>query len=114
MTDEATPGVGRVVGGESTSARLRRVERERDKAQHELAHARFEIDKLMMTTKRCDMGGLWWYPDPSGPAVYEDPCRAPVTHRYHAPGMAEGHWMYRCAVHVTWLDAPGMVVEQLR
>lgn len=67
-----------------------------------------------MTTKQCDVGGRWRYPNSSGPAVYVDPCRAPVTHRYRTPGMVEGHWSHRCAVHVAWLNAPGVVVEELR
>jgi hypothetical protein len=63
--------------------------------------------------KRCDMGGDYWYPQIPGPAVYKEPCRQSPTHRYRVPGMVEGHWGYRCAQHVTILNAPGLIIEPL-
>ena len=62
---------------------------------------------------RCDIGGDYWYPRLDMPAVYNEPCTAPPTHRYQTDGMAEGHWQHRCATHVGWLDAPGMTIEPL-
>jgi hypothetical protein len=62
---------------------------------------------------RCDIGNCYWYPEIPGPAVYVLPCMEPVTHRYQAPGMADGHWSHRCQKHVTWLSAPGLVIEPI-
>jgi hypothetical protein len=52
----------------------------------------------------CDIGGDYWYPEPSRPAVYSEPCPNPPTHRYRGPGFVEGHWSHRCAEHVGLLD----------
>lgn len=63
--------------------------------------------------KRCDVGGNYFWPMVDGPAVYEPPCEATATHRYRSPGMVEGHWQYRCAQHVGWLDRNVCTVEPL-
>lgn len=62
---------------------------------------------------RCDIGGLYWYPDFHGPAEYEEPCANPPTYRWRSDGIAPGHWNYRCDQHMRWLDrtTPGMTIE---
>jgi hypothetical protein len=70
-------------------------------------------EPIRLITQRCDIGGDYAYPDPSEPAVYQQPCSERPTHRYRALGMVEGLWLYRCSTHVTWLSAPGLVVEPL-
>jgi hypothetical protein len=52
--------------------------------------------------KFCDVGDVYRF-GPDQP-VAESRCAEPPTHRYRRHGAVEGHWSYRCARHVWWLD----------
>lgn len=62
---------------------------------------------------RCDVGGDHRYPDLNGPAVLRPSCESTPTHRYRSPGMADGHWQYRCTKHVGRLDTTVCIIEPL-
>jgi hypothetical protein len=63
-----------------------------------------------MNFRRCDMGGTYWMHHGGG-ATYENPCVAPVTHRYRQETFPDGHWLYRCARHATILDSRYCTIE---
>jgi hypothetical protein len=61
----------------------------------------------------CDIGGNYIYPDLHGPAVYQPACEKTPTHRWRSAGMVPGHWNYRCAQHVGWLDQSRCTIEPI-
>ena len=64
-----------------------------------------------MTPDRCQIGNPQKFHSDGRPS--DPPCPAPPAVRYRSDGMVPGHWNFRCAAHAEWLNAPGLIVEQL-
>lgn len=70
------------------------------------------MSDLTKPDRYCDIGGDYTY-DHNDQPVYQEPCSAPVTHRYRSAGMVERHWGYRCSAHARWLDPSICTIEAL-